>query len=101
MELIDKKTNLDPEQLVTDYCKRLKCAERAAIVAIKLIQAAKTKNLTSGKSPKGVAAAAIYIVNKVNDVSLTQKEVSQACGVTEVTVRNRTNELTKAFNIAI
>ncbi len=46
-----------------------------------------------GKDPRGMAAAALYLACKINDVKATQKDIAYAAGTTEVTLRNRLRDL--------
>ena len=57
------------------------------------------KKLTAGKDPQGMAAAAIYIACVIEGEKKTQKEIAEAAGVTEVTVRNRYKGLRRSFNL--
>jgi len=43
----------------------------------------------AGKDPMGIAAAALYLACISAGGNKTQKEISIASGVTEVTIRNR------------
>jgi transcription initiation factor TFIIB len=45
--------------------------------------------MVAGKDPMGIAAAALYLACISNDEAKSQKEISVAAGVTEVTIRNR------------
>ena len=48
-----------------------------------------------------MAAAALYIACLQNTEKVTQKDIAEASGVTEVTVRNRYKALKKQLNIEI
>jgi transcription initiation factor TFIIB len=82
-----------------------KIAEKANIIgedqgfAVKLLREAKRKHITVGKDPYGIAAAVLYIACKLRGKKKTQKEIAEAAGVTEVTVRNRKKDLMKKLNI--
>jgi len=54
-----------------------------------------------GRSPISVAAAAIYISSNLCGQRRTQREISEIVGVTEVTIRNRYQELTKLLGIEL
>ncbi|MGA3112481.1 MAG: AsnC family transcriptional regulator, partial [Candidatus Bathyarchaeia archaeon] len=54
-----------------------------------------------GKDPMGLAAAALYIACLQNDERVTQKDVAEAAGVTEVTVRNRYKLLRTQLNLEL
>ncbi len=55
--------------------------------------------MTSGKGPIGVAAAALYIAAVLEGEKKTQREVADAIGVTEVTIRNRYKEMVETLGI--
>ena len=61
--------------------------------AIKILEQARLNELTSGRGPTGIAAAALYIASLINGEKRTQREVADVAGVTEVTIRNRYKEL--------
>jgi transcription initiation factor TFIIB len=51
------------------------------------------KEISAGKSPMGLAATVLYISCLKNGKNITQKNIAEAAGVTEVTIRNRTKDL--------
>ena len=51
--------------------------------------------VSAGKGPMGIAATVLYIACLQAGETKTQKELSIAAGVTEVTIRNRYSELKK------
>ncbi|MGI0014149.1 MAG: transcription initiation factor IIB, partial [Nitrososphaera sp.] len=51
------------------------------------------KEITAGKNPVGLAAAVLYLSCISNNEKRTQKDIADAAGVTEVTVRNRFKDL--------
>ena len=55
--------------------------------------------LTAGRGPTGIAAASVYLASLMTKNHRTQREVSEAAGITEVTIRNRYKELCKSLNI--
>jgi transcription initiation factor TFIIB len=69
--------------------------------AIEVLKMAMVKELTSGRGPTGVAAAAIYIASVILGERRTQREVADVAGVTEVTIRNRYKELAEKLDIDI
>jgi len=84
-----------------------KIAERTGIsgdtqgLAIKILRQARAKRAASGKDPMGLAAAALYIACLQNNEKKTQKDIAEAAGVTEVTVRNRYKSLKRQLNLSI
>jgi len=63
------------------------------------LREAKKNEVTSGKGPTGVAAAALYIAAVLEGEKRTQREIADAIGVTEVTIRNRFKELVENLGI--
>jgi transcription initiation factor TFIIB len=84
-----------------------KIAERTGIsgdtqgLAIKILRQARRKRAASGKDPMGLAAAALYIACLQNNEKKTQKDIAEAAGVTEVTVRNRYKSLKRQLGLEI
>ena len=69
--------------------------------AAEILAEAADNELTSGRGPTGVAAAAIYIASILCNQRRTQREVADVAGVTEVTIRNRYKELTEKLHIKV
>ena len=55
--------------------------------------------LTSGRGPTGIAAAALYVASLIHGEKRTQREVADVAGVTEVTIRNRYKELLEELKL--
>jgi transcription initiation factor TFIIB len=79
-------------------CEAGICGETQGL-AVKILREAKRKRITIGKDPMGVAAAVLYIACKLMGENVTQKEIADASGVTEVTIRNRKKELADKLNL--
>jgi transcription initiation factor TFIIB len=62
-------------------------------IAEKILETAANKKLTSGRGPRGMAAACVYISCLLTGESCTQYEIAKEAQVTEVTIRNRYKEL--------
>ncbi len=54
-----------------------------------LLNKAKKIGMVAGKDPMGLAAAALYLSCIADGGNTTQRNISDASGVTEVTIRNR------------
>ena len=63
--------------------------EKTKRKAIELLTKAKKIGMVAGKDPMGLAAAALYLCCIASGGTTTQKNISEASGVTEVTIRNR------------
>lgn len=86
-----------------DYVPRfgslLGLSERVQVKAVKILDEASEYDVTSGKGPIGVASAALYIAAVLEGEKKTQREVADAIGVTEVTIRNRYKEIIEKLGI--
>ena len=67
--------------------------EKTKRKAIELLKKAKKIGMVAGKDPMGLAAAALYLSCISDGKNTTQKDISNASGVTEVTIRNRCSGL--------
>ncbi|MBI4021138.1 MAG: transcription initiation factor IIB [Candidatus Aenigmarchaeota archaeon] len=86
-----------------DYVPRfgslLTLSERVQVRAVDVLDEAAKFDVTSGKGPIGVAAAALYIAAVLAGEKKTQREVADVIGVTEVTIRNRYKEMVESLGI--
>jgi transcription initiation factor TFIIB len=89
----------DPVTYVPRFCSMLGLSDRVQAKAVEILKKAKKYELTSGKGPTGVAAAAIYIACVLIGEKRTQREVADTTNITEVTIRNRYQELVKKLGI--
>ncbi|MCT9096044.1 transcription initiation factor IIB family protein [Haloarchaeobius sp. HME9146] len=86
----------DPESYVARFASDLGLSDEAEMQARELLRTAKEKGLQSGKSPVGLAAAAVYAGSLLVNERVTQNDVSKVAKVSEVTIRNRYKELLEA-----
>jgi len=90
-----------PEDYISRFCSELKLGGSVKAKTIEILKEAADKELTSGRGPTGMAAAALYIATVLCGERRTQREVADVAGVTEVTIRNRYKELTEKLGIDI
>jgi transcription initiation factor TFIIB len=86
----------DPESYVPRFASDLDLSEEVERRARELLSTAKSKGVHSGKSPVGLAAAAVYAASLLSNEKVTQNEVSEVANISEVTIRNRYHELLEA-----
>ena len=86
----------DPESYVPRFASALSLSEEAERRARELLASAKREGVHSGKSPVGLAAAAIYAAALLTNEKTTQAAVSEVADISEVTIRNRYHELLEA-----
>ena len=90
-----------PEDYISRFCSELKLSGGVKAKTIEILKEAADKELTSGRGPTGIAAAALYIATVLCGERRTQREVADVAGVTEVTIRNRYKELAEKLDIDI
>jgi transcription initiation factor TFIIB len=86
----------DPEQYVPRFASDLGLSDEAERQARQLLRRAKETGIHSGKSPVGLAAAAVYAAALLTNEKVTQSQVSEVANISEVTIRNRYKELLEA-----
>jgi transcription initiation factor TFIIB len=85
-----------PEEFLPRFCSGLDAPEALQRRAERLLAAGKRAAVHSGKSPSGLAAAAIYAASRVTTQEYTQAEVADVADVSAVTIRSRYRELLEA-----
>jgi transcription initiation factor TFIIB len=91
----------DPLTYVSKIAEKNGISGKTQGAAVTILAEAKRKRFSAGKDPMGMAAAALYIACLQNNEKITQKEVAEAAGVTEVTVRNRYKLLKMQLNLEL
>jgi len=88
-----------PKDYISRFSSVLKLSPKTQNDALKVLRQAEEVELTSGRGPAGIAAAALYVAALINDEKKTQREVADIAGITEVTIRNRYKELIEKLNL--
>ncbi len=83
----------NPADYIPRFASALKISPEAQSKSIEILEKAQREELTSGRGPTGIAAAALYVSALLHGEKRTQREVADVAGVTEVTIRNRYKEL--------
>ncbi len=91
----------DPLTYVSKIAEKNGVSGKTQGTAIQILREARQKRFAAGKDPMGMAAAALYIACLQNSEKITQKDIAEAAGVTEVTVRNRYKALKKQLKLEI
>jgi transcription initiation factor TFIIB len=90
-----------PQDYISRFCGMLKLSGDVQVKTLEILKEAADKELTSGRGPTGVAAAALYIASILCGERRTQKNIAEVAGVTEVTIRNRYKELAGKLDINV
>ena len=94
-ELELKMPVVDPIKGVSRIASIAELGEKTKRKAIEILNQAKDSGLVAGKDPMGIAAASLYLACISTGEIKSQKEISLASGITEVTIRNRCAGLRK------
>jgi len=90
-----------PQDYIPRFCSELKLSGDVQAKTLEILKEAAEQELTSGRGPTGIAAASLYIASVLCGERITQREIAETAGVTEVTIRNRYKELTRKLDIDI
>jgi transcription initiation factor TFIIB len=84
---------IDHVRCITRIANKVGLSEKTKRMAVKVMRQVVAMQISAGKGPMGIAATVLYIACLQAGEIKTQKELSVAAGVTEVTIRNRYSEL--------
>lgn len=88
-----------PADYIPRICTKLNLSTKIQTEAMELLEQSEKYKVSSGRGPRGIAAAVVYISAMLNKEKRVQKEVADASDITEVTLRNRYQELVKLLKI--
>ncbi|PSP45946.1 transcription initiation factor IIB 2 [Halobacteriales archaeon QH_1_68_42] len=100
LDEISAVSRVDKDEIARTYryvvASDLDLPEEVERRARELLSTAKEQGVHSGKSPVGLAAAAVYAASLLANEKVTQSQVSEVANISEVTIRNRYHELLEA-----
>lgn len=98
LQELDLRMPIDyPMKFVPRIANQIKVTPRTDQLTVEILREARKEKALAGKDPRGMAAAALYMACKYNKETCTQREVSEAAGTSEVTLRNRLRDLEEIF----
>ncbi|MFX0029536.1 MAG: transcription initiation factor IIB family protein [Candidatus Hermodarchaeota archaeon] len=100
-ELNLKTQSTDPVALIPRYISDLELDSEIETLTKKILTTYINNFSISGKDPKGLCAGAIYLACRIKDLELTQQQIVNSIGVTEVTLRSRYKELKTKLKIKV
>jgi transcription initiation factor TFIIB len=89
----------NPVDYISRFASVLGYSPKTQSRGVEILSKALSLDLTSGRGPIGIAAAALYIAGLLEGERRTQRDISEVSGVTEVTIRNRYKEIISKLNL--
>jgi transcription initiation factor TFIIB len=100
LELDIKIPQDDPIKKLVKIANKCKISEKAKRYGVKLMVEVIKKGLSAGKNPMGLAGAVLYVSCKNHKEDVTQHQIAEAAGVTEVTIRHDLDTIIRMLNSA-
>lgn len=98
-ELKVKVLPVNPINYISKFASHLGLSPKTQTKAVQLIDKAQKEGLTSGKSPRGIAASSLYAACLICGEKKTQSKIAEVTGVTEVTIRNSFKEMADRLDL--
>jgi len=93
LELDLKIPIVDPMKYIAKVANKANLSEKTKRQAAEIMDNVTKREISNGKNPMGLAASVLYISSMKTGENITQSDLSNAAGVTEVTLRNRYKDL--------
>ncbi|MFL6406859.1 MAG: transcription initiation factor IIB family protein [Nitrososphaeraceae archaeon] len=93
LELDLKIPIVDPMKYIAKVANKANLSEKTKRQAAEIMDNVTKREMSVGKNPMGLAASVLYISSMKTGENITQSDLSNAAGVTEVTLRNRYKDL--------
>ncbi|MDQ4074416.1 MAG: transcription initiation factor IIB [Thermoproteota archaeon] len=95
IELDLKIPQVDPMKIIVKIANKCGISEKTKRHAIKIMAEIIKKRISAGKDPMGMAGAVLYMSCKKQGEGITQGQIAEVAGVTEVTIRHDLNSITQ------
>jgi len=91
--------NLNPVLFISRYSTDLDLDIETQQLAVKVLTRYLKNNDFEGKNPMGLCGGAIYFAAKLKDKKITQKQVAEKVGITDITLRARYKEINEKIRL--
>lgn len=81
-----------PTKFISSLASKLKLHGEVEEKSLRILEMANKRKLVTGKNPRGVAAAILYLACKESGVNISQAEVARVANTSGVTMRKRFKE---------
>lgn len=99
LELDLKVPIVDPMKCIAKVANKTKLSERTKRQAMDIMTSVTKSGISAGKDPMGLAGSVLYMSSKNAGEPITQIDIANAAGVTEVTIRNRFRDLKSKIDL--
>jgi transcription initiation factor TFIIB len=99
LELDIKIPILDPIKCVVRVANKVNLNEKTKRQAMDIMHNVTKSGISAGKDPMGLAGSVLYLSSKNSGENITQMDIAEAAGVTEVTIRNRFKDLRNRIDL--
>lgn len=101
METVPRPTSITMGKYISQIANITKTDARVERLALEIASKTADGRFADGKTPKGIAAAYLYVASILRNQNVLQRDVSSVAHVTEVTIRNRCKDLLSNYRIKI
>jgi transcription initiation factor TFIIB len=88
-----KFPNADPMKYISKVANKANLTENTKREAMSIMKEVSKRQIAAGKDPMGLAASVLYVSCLKTGEDMTQTQIANAPGITDVTLRNRYKEL--------
>ena len=89
----------NPHEFVARISKTIKISEKTERLAFRIVTLAEKTGISTSKNPMAIAAAAVHLAVQKNKEKVSQVKITQASGISSVTIRDRTKEIKKCMGV--
>ena len=84
---------------IARVANRANLSEKTKRQAAEIMNNVTKREISTGKDPMGLAAAVLYLASLNTGENITQANIADAAGVTEVTIRSRYKDLVNQLHL--
>lgn len=91
----------DPIKSINKIASKIEIKEKTVRKAVQILNEAHSAEITAGKNPETLAAAAIYAACVITGENKSQQKVANAANTSSVSIRNRILDFKKHLNVFV
>ena len=91
---LSKSVSIHPEDFIERFCNRLKLNKEDTKKITDICEKCIKKNIIAENTPPSIAAGCIYYyIKKMENITVSKKEISKICKISEVTINKCTKKI--------